>query len=165
MQWKFRQKISILEDDALTKAVQLPKSLSQTMKFFYCNKPKKDSSGAHTNIRILHAEDIQSIISDMRYELEIEEITLESQQVQNHDVIKVGCTLGCILGMMDKINLQEWTDRLKKLIFTVLKCKPLTSLQVAKINDGLYNKANSGSGFKVMMRNKQKNMAVHVETI
>ena len=135
------------------------------MKFFYCNKPKKDSIRAHTNIRILHAEDIQSIISDMWYELEIEEITLESQQVQHHDVIKIECILDCILGMMDKINLQEWTDRLKKLIFTALKCKHLTSLKVAKINNGPYKKANSGSGFKLTMWNKQKNMAAHVEAI
>ena len=85
------------------------------MKFFHRGKPKNDGNRVHTNIRILHAECIQSIISDLRYELETEEITLELQQVQHYDVIKIGY----ILEMMDKINLQEWTDRLKKLLFTV----------------------------------------------
>ena len=38
---KVQEKISILEDDALTKAVQLLKSLFQTMKLFYCNKLRR----------------------------------------------------------------------------------------------------------------------------
>ena len=100
---------------------------------------------------MLPAEKIQSIVNDMRYELEIEEIALESQQVQHHDVIKIWCILGCILGMMDKTNLQEWIDRLKKIIFTVLKCSPMASLYGSKINDRSHNKANSSSVFKVMM--------------
>ena len=81
--------------------------------------------------------------------------------MQYHDVIKIGH----ILGIMDKTNFHEWIDRLKNLLFIVLKYKHLISLQVAKINDGSYDKANRGSGFKVMTRNKQKNMIVHVETI
>ena len=67
--------------------------------------------------------------------------------------------------MMDNVNLQEWIDRLTKHFFTVLNYKPLISAQETKINDGSHNKVNSGSGFKSMTRNKQKNMTVHVETI
>ena len=41
----------------------------------------------------------------------------------------------------------------------------MISLQVWKINDGSYNKAANDFKFKVISRNKPKNMAVHVETI
>ena len=99
---KVQENLSILEDDALTKAVQLPKSHSKTMHFFHQCKPNKDGRRACTNIRVLDTEDMQSIISTLRYELEVEEITSGSKLVHHHDVIKIGC----ILGIMDKINLQ-----------------------------------------------------------
>ena len=72
------------------------------MKLFHLGKHKTDGSRVHTNIHILYTEYTPSIITDMNYELEVEESTLEFQRVQHHDVIKIGH----ILGMMDKINLQ-----------------------------------------------------------
>ena len=70
--------------------------------------------------------------------------------MQRHEVIKIWC----ILGMMDKINLQEWIDRLTKLLFTLLNYKPLMCLQETEINDYSHDKINSGSGFQSITRNK-----------
>ena len=41
----------------------------------------------------------------------------------------------------------------------------MISLQACKISDGSYNKAANDLKFKVLSRNKPKNMAVHVENI
>ena len=78
---KVQEIFSVLKEDALTKAVQLPTSLSQTMKFCHRGKPKHYGNRACTNIRVLHTEDMQSIVSYLRYELEIEEITLGLQRL------------------------------------------------------------------------------------
>ena len=78
---KVQEFFSFLQDDTLTKAVQLQKSLCHTMKFFHRSKPKNDGSRAHTKIRVLYVEDIPSIVIDLRYELNIEEITLGLQRV------------------------------------------------------------------------------------
>ena len=80
------------------------------------------------------------------------------QRVQHHDAVKVGC----IYGMTEKTNLQEWSDRLTKLLFQALNFKPLISLQTKKIIDGSYCKA---SGFKIIYLTKPKNMIVHAEII
>ena len=79
-------------------------------------------------MRIIHAEGIQIIIGDLCYELEELEITLGLQQFQHQGIVKVGH----VYGMMDKIKLKEWTDRLTKLLFKVLKFKSLISLQAKK---------------------------------
>ena len=73
------------------------------MKFFHRGKPKNDGIRVCTNIRIIHIEEMQSIISDVWQELEAQEIALGLQRFQHHDLIKIGH----ILRMMDKINLQE----------------------------------------------------------
>ena len=59
---------NVLEDDALTKAVQLPKSLSKTIHFFDRGKPNDDGIKKCTNIRILHTDYMKSIISDLRHD-------------------------------------------------------------------------------------------------
>ena len=81
--------------------------------------------------------------------------------MQHHDVVKVGR----IFGMMDKIDTRELLERLQKLLLIFLRYKPKISLQACKINDGSYNKAANDLKFKVLSRNKPKNIAVHVETI
>ena len=81
--------------------------------------------------------------------------------MQHHDAIKIDH----ILGMIDKKNVQEWTDHLTKLLFTVLNYKPLILLKTTEINFGSYDEVYSGSSFKVMKRNKQTHMVVQVETI
>ena len=65
---------------------------------------------------MLHTADRQSMISDLRYEVDVEEISLGLQRVQYNDAIKIEH----ILGMIDKKNAQEWTGRLTKLLFTML---------------------------------------------
>ena len=100
---KLQENVSLLKDDALTKSVQLQKSLSQNMTFFYHGKSKNDDSRACANIRILHVEDIQYTVRDLRYELEIDEIILGLKRVHHHDMIKIEH----ILEMIDKINVQE----------------------------------------------------------
>ena len=54
-------------------------------------------------MRILHSIEVQNIIDDLRYELEVEGIILGLQRVQHHDVVKVGY----IFGMMEKIDTKE----------------------------------------------------------
>ena len=114
---KVKDKIVVLEEEALTKVVQLPPSLTKTQQFFHRGKPKSDCSSICTNMRILHTVDIQDIICDLQYELEVEEITVGLQRVQNHDVVKVGY----IFGMMDKIDTREWSDCLQKMLLMFLK--------------------------------------------
>ena len=107
---------TVLENDALTKGVQLPKALSKTTHFFHRGKPKNDGRRTYANIRILHSEDMQNTMCYLRYYLENKETSLGLQQVQHHDMVKIGC----ILRMMDKTRLQECTYRLKKILFTLL---------------------------------------------
>ena len=66
----------MLEKDALTKVVKLPKSFSKTIQFFHREKPKGDGSRICANVRILHTEDTQIIIGGLRYHLEELEITV-----------------------------------------------------------------------------------------
>ena len=69
---KFKDSFAVLKEDSLTKAEQLPKSLSKTICFFHRGKPKSGGSKLCTNMHILHTEYIQTIISDPCYELEDE---------------------------------------------------------------------------------------------
>ena len=73
------------------------------MQFFHRGKPKSDGSRNHTNMHVLHTEDTQSTLGDLRYEIEDLETNAGFQRAQHHDVVKVGC----IYGIMEKINLQE----------------------------------------------------------
>ena len=91
-----------LEDDALTKELQLPKSLSKTMYFFHRVKRKNYVSRVHNNVHIIQSDDMQSIVNKLRHELEVEEIILGLQRVQHHDAVKVGN----VYGMIYKIRLQ-----------------------------------------------------------
>ena len=100
---KVKDNFVLLENEALTKAVQLPQSLTKTQQFFHRGNPKSDSNRIYTNMRILHAVDGQDIIGDLKHELEVEEITLGMQIVQHHYLVKVGC----IISIMDKIDTRE----------------------------------------------------------
>ena len=113
---KVQYNFTVLEDDTLTKAALLLKSLSKTICFFHRGKPKNDGRRTYANIRILHSEDMQNTMCYLRYYLENKETSLGLQQVQHHDMVKIGC----ILRMMDKTRLQECTYRLKKILFTLL---------------------------------------------
>ena len=97
---KVKDNFVFLEDEALTKAIQLPQSLMKTQQFFHRGKPKSDGSKIYTNMRILHKVDMLDIIVNLRYELEVEDINIGLQRVQHHDVVKVGY----ILGMLEKID-------------------------------------------------------------
>ena len=73
-------------------------------------------------MRIIHAEDMKIIIGDLRYELVELDIIVGLQRAQHHKILKGGY----IYEMMDKIKLMH---RLTKLLFKVLKLKPLISLK------------------------------------
>ena len=105
---KVKDNFVLLEDEALTKSVQLPQSLTKTQQFFHRSKPKSDGIRITTNMRVLHTVDIQDVIGNLKYELEVEEINIGLQRVQHHGVFKVGC----IFDIMDNIDTQEWSDRL-----------------------------------------------------
>ena len=53
---KVQENFTVLEDDAVAKAVPLPKSLSKTMNFFHRDRTKNDGSKVYTKIHILHLE-------------------------------------------------------------------------------------------------------------
>ena len=86
---KVQEILSVLEDNILTKAAHLLKSLSKSMHLFRRGKSKNDGSRVHNTIHILRTEEIQPIIRDLRHDLVVEEITLGLQRVQRHDVIKI----------------------------------------------------------------------------
>ena len=64
--------------------------------------------------------------------------------------------------MTEKINLQEWSDHLTKILFEVFKFKPLIFLQTIKINEGAYYQAPD---FKIISWTKSENMTVHARTV
>ena len=94
------------------------------MQFYHRGKPKNDGSKICTSILILHHEEIDIIVSDLRFYLEVEDITAGLQRIQYHDAVKVGYACG----MLDKISVQDWSERLRKFLFRVLKFKTLISL-------------------------------------
>ena len=81
---------------------------------------------------VLHTVKMQDIIDDLRCELEELEIKLGLKRVHYYHIVKVGC----VYGMMDKINLQEWKDLLTKILLKLLNFKHLISLHARKIDDG-----------------------------
>ena len=127
---KINDSFTALEDDTLTNATKLPKSMSKSVQFFHRDKTKSDDSRIQSNIRILHTEDMQIILGDLSYELEELELTVGLQRAQHHGIVKVGR----VYRMMDNIGIQKCNDRLTKLLFQALKFKPLISLQTRKIN-------------------------------
>ena len=134
------------------------RNLSRIMQFFCRVKPKNDGSKTCTNIRILNHEDIDIIVSNLRFDLDTEDIDIGLQRIQHHDTVKVGY----IYGMLDKINLQEWSDHLRKFLFRVLKFKPLISLQASRINDGSTFKVVDNTSFTPLFRQTQSKTVVHV---
>ena len=155
---KIQENFVVLEEDSLTNATQLPHSLTKTQQYFYKGKPKPNGSKIYTNMRILHTVDVQDIIGDLRYELEVEGVTVGLQRVQHHDAVKVGY----IFGMMEKIDTKEWTGMLQKVLQKYLQHKPELSLQGSKIYDGNFNRDANGLQFRILSRNAPKNMAIHV---
>ena len=117
---KIQENFVVLEEDSLTNATQLPHSLTKTQQYFHRGKPKPNGSKIYTNMRILYTVDIQDVICDLRYELDVERVTVGLQRVQHHDVVKVGY----IYGMMEKIDTKEWTDKLQKVLLQFLHYKP-----------------------------------------
>ena len=65
----------VLEEDSLTKSSKFPKYLSKNMQFLHRGKPKGYGSRIHTNMRVLHMQEMQIIFGDMSCELEELEIT------------------------------------------------------------------------------------------
>ena len=109
---------------------------------------------------ILCTEEIQDVIGDFKYELEIKEITVGLQQVQHHDVVKLGTSSAWWIRFTHE-NGQIASRR----CVSFLKYKPIISLQACKINDSSYIKSANDLKFKVLSRNKPKTMVVHVETV
>ena len=90
---------AVLEEESLTKAAQLPKSLSKTMQFSTEANPIVILV-EYAPICALCTQKIQNIMGYLNYELEEEEITAGLQWVQHHDAAKVGH----IYVIMEKIN-------------------------------------------------------------
>ena len=74
---KFQFQFTVLEDEVLTKAEL--QSFSKNMQFFHKGKPRNNGSKINSNLRILHSEDVHTIITNLKHVLEVEKIALDSQ--------------------------------------------------------------------------------------
>ena len=78
---KSEDTFEVLAEDHVAHPSILSSSTTQMSKLFHRGKSKKDGSKTFTNFRIFNTEGINNIIGDLKYELEIENITLALQKV------------------------------------------------------------------------------------
>ena len=114
----------------------------QLQKYFLKGKPKRGGGTVFTNFLLLHDEEIEDMIIDMKDGMEAFNTKIGKQRVQHHDVVK----LGYIMFLTPKIELPRWTEFLQDKVQKILQEKVLMALSVAKINDGIGFKDNSGKG-------------------
>ena len=144
-----------LPEDSLINITQLPTTLTKTHKIIHRGRPKSTREPIYTNICILHTADIQDIIGDLKYDLEVEGINLGLQRLQHHDVV----TIGYICSMMAKIDTREWTKILKNTLKNCLYCEPELSLKSSKIYNADSNAKKKPSQFRILSRPLPKRWA------
>ena len=145
--------------DNLTK---IPRSVTQLQKYFPRGKPKRGGGTVFTNFLLLHDEEIEDMIIDMKDGMEAFNTKIGKQRVQHHDVVK----LGYIMFLTPKIELSRWTEFLQDKVQKILQEKVLMALSVAKINDGTGFKDNSGKGPSISRPKKKTDYwGVHIETV
>ena len=86
--------------DHLTK---IPRSVTQLQKYFPKGKPKHRGGTVFTNFLILHDEEVDDVIIDMKDGMEAFNVKIGKQRVQYYDVAK----LGCIMFLMPKIEISQ----------------------------------------------------------
>ena len=90
--------------------------MTQLQKYFPKGKPKRGGGTVFTNFLLLHDEEIDDMIIDMKDGMEAFNPKIGKQRVQHHDVVK----LGYIMFLTPKIELSRWTeffqDKVKKIL-------------------------------------------------
>ena len=110
---------------------------------------------------MLRTADIQDIIGDLKYDLEVEGNNLGLKRLQHHDVV----TIGYIHNVITQINTREWTKILKNALNSCLHYKPELSLKSSKIYGADFNATKKPSQFRILSRPSPKKMDIHIETI
>lgn len=158
-----KENFAFLSEESLTNISQLPNNLTKTQQYFYRGKPISTGEPICTNIRTSHTADIQEIIGDLKYDLEVESINLGLQRLQHHDV----ATIGYICSMLELIDTHEWTKILKNALKKHMQYEPELSLKSSKFltvismqEKNLFNLHNFACCLVPLPK-----MGVHIETI
>ena len=122
---------------------KMPRSITQLQKFFPKGRPKRGGGTVFTNILLLHNENIEDIILDMKDGMTSYNPKIGKQRIQHYNVTK----LGYIMCLVTKIELTRWTEFLLERVEAIVQSKVMLAISVAKINDG--------TGFKDDASNKQ----------
>jgi hypothetical protein len=141
---------------------KMPRSITQLQKYFPKGKPKKGGGTVYTNILILHKEDIEDMITDMKDGLEAYNPRIGKQRIQHYDVAK----LGYIMCLLTKIETKRWAEFLKEQVEAILGIKVQLAISAAKINDGT-GYSDTSQNKQTYNRNKKKKVeywGIHVET-
>ena len=97
-----------------------------------------------------------------RYSSERHKIKIEAQHMQYHEVVKVSC----ILFLISKVDILEWTKFLVKPLKAILGSKVMFILAVLKINYGIIFKDNNKRQESMVVKIRiDKNIRVHAERI
>ena len=141
---------------------KMPRSITQLQKYFPKSKPKKGGGTVCTNILILHSEDIEDMIMDMKDGLEARNPRIGKQRIQHYDVTK----LGYIMCLLTKIETKRWEEFLKEHVTAILGANAQLAISAAKINDGT-GYSDTSQNKQMHHKNKKKKVeywGMHVET-
>ena len=141
---------------------KMPRSITQLQKFFPKGRPKRGGGTVFTNILLLHNENIEDIILDMKDGMTSYNPKIGKQRIQHYNVTK----LGYIMCLVTKIELTRWTEFLLERVEAIVQSKVMLAISVAKINDGTGFK-DDASNKQAWHRNKKTKVeywGIHVET-
>lgn len=141
---------------------KIPRSITQLHKYFPKGKPKRSGGTIFTNCLILHNEDIDDIILDLKEGINSYNPRIGRQRVQHHDVVK----LGHMMCLTTKIELSRWTEFFEKRVAEIMKEKVLLALSVSKINDGTSFKDSATTpATNYAKKKKIEPWGIHLETV
>ena len=139
-----------------------PRSITQLHKHFPKGKPKRGGGTIFTNCLILHDEEIDDIILDLKEGVNSSNPRIGKQRVQHHDVAK----LGYVMCLTTKVEIPRWTEFFEKRVEETLKEKVLLALSTSKINDGTsFKDGTTTTTTNCTRRKKLEHWGVHIETI
>ena len=106
-------------------------SITQFQKFFPKGRPEKLGGIVFTNVLVVHNEDIEEIVEDLKIGLERCNGKIGKQRIQRHEVVKIGH----IMQLLTKVDISEWQEYLLKELTQKLGTKAMFVLIAIKIND------------------------------
>ena len=108
-------------NNCIDQIAKIPRSITQLHKYFPRGKPKKGGGTICTNCLILHDEEIDDIILDLKEGMNSSNPKIGKQRVQHHDVAK----LGYLMCLTTKVEISRWTEFFEKRVEEMLKEKAL----------------------------------------